>query len=107
LDDFKKTDKQDGGHCAAYKEKTVQYAMDLQDWKAAESAAASMVEDAHCATSLALAHYQFGIVLMRHASIKDERQGFLVAHTTNSAKLWQPRLIFPATYSPMDLPWHN
>ena len=56
MDDFKKADKQDGGHCAACKEKIVQYAMDLQDWKAAESAAASMVEDAQGATPLALAH---------------------------------------------------
>jgi hypothetical protein len=34
LDDFKKADKQDGGHCRACQDKIIQYGMDLQDWNA-------------------------------------------------------------------------
>ena len=38
LDSFKKADKQDGGHCLDCQRKVLKYALELRDWKSAESA---------------------------------------------------------------------
>jgi hypothetical protein len=39
LDDFKKADKQDGGHCKICERQMVKYGMELGEWKTAELAA--------------------------------------------------------------------
>src|SRR5262249_24825457 len=64
LDEFKKADKQDSGHCVACQKKMIKYGTELVDWKAAETGAAEMVTDAKGDKEIALAHYQFGLVLM-------------------------------------------
>jgi thiol-disulfide isomerase/thioredoxin len=63
LDKFKKADKQDGGHCLACQKKMVKYGSELGEWKTAELAAEEMVAQAN-GKDAAMAHYQFGTVLM-------------------------------------------
>src|SRR5215469_2476811 len=65
LDNFKKADKQDGGHGPACQKQMIKYALELRDWKTAETAADEMVADAKSPKDVALVHYQSGIVLFR------------------------------------------
>jgi thiol-disulfide isomerase/thioredoxin len=80
LESFKKADKQDGEHCIACQNKMIQYGIDLRDWKAAEAAAGELVAEAHGETDIALAHYQFGVVLMREGVDKRKDELFARAH---------------------------
>src|SRR5258708_3615911 len=63
LDKFKKADKQDGGHCLGCQKKMIKYGSDLGEWKIAELAGEEMVAQAQ-GEDAAMAHYQFGTVLM-------------------------------------------
>jgi thiol-disulfide isomerase/thioredoxin len=74
LRDFKKADKQDGGRCKACQKQTIKYGIEFGDWKSAETAAAEMVEGARGATNVALAHYEFGTVLLDEA-LKNHKDG--------------------------------
>jgi thiol-disulfide isomerase/thioredoxin len=58
LDDFKKADKQDGGHCFACQTQMLKYGVQLGDWKAAELAVNEMIADAQGAKETAITHYQ-------------------------------------------------
>jgi len=80
LDDFKKADKQDGGHCKACQRKMMQYGIEFRDWKAAETGASEMVAEAQGDDNLALAHEKFGIILMDEALDKHKDEIFLRAH---------------------------
>jgi thiol-disulfide isomerase/thioredoxin len=80
LDSFKKADKQDGGHCLACQKRIIQYALELQDWKAAQAAAGEMVAQAQGDRNMALAHYQFGIVLTREGLVRHKDDMFSRAH---------------------------
>jgi thiol-disulfide isomerase/thioredoxin len=80
IDSFKKADKQDGGHCLACQKKMIQYGIELRDWKTAEIAAAEVVSQAEGARNAAVAHYQFGMVLMNEALDKHKDEFFTRAH---------------------------
>ncbi|MFZ0958412.1 MAG: redoxin domain-containing protein [Candidatus Sulfotelmatobacter sp.] len=80
LDDFKKADKQDDGHCVACQKKMIQYGIELRDWKTAETAADEMVAEAHPGTGTAIAHYELGMVLMREGEDKHKDELFARAH---------------------------
>jgi len=80
LDKFKKADKEDGGHCAACQKQMIKYGVELRDWKTAESAAGELVADAQGDKNVALAHYQFGLVLMREGLEKHKDELFSRAH---------------------------
>lgn len=80
LDNFKKADKQDGGHCLACQKKIIQYGVELRDWKAAEGAASEMVAEAQGAKEMALAHYGFGVVLIDEGVIRSKDEAFARAH---------------------------
>lgn len=80
LDSFKKADKQDGGRCIACQNMMIRYATDLRDWKTAEMAAEELVTSAQGAKNLALAHYQFGIVLLKEAFTRNKDPLFARAH---------------------------
>lgn len=80
LDDFKKADKQDGGHCKACQEKMVEYGLDLQDWNVAETGAGEMVANAQGPTDTALARYQLGAVFMREGTVKHKPELYSRAH---------------------------
>jgi thiol-disulfide isomerase/thioredoxin len=80
LEGFKKADKQDGGHCLACQKKVIQFALELQDWKTAETAAGEMVAQAQGDRNVALAHYQFGMVLLREGMVRHKDDLFSRAH---------------------------
>jgi thiol-disulfide isomerase/thioredoxin len=80
LDDFKKADKQDGGHCLACQKQMIKYGEEFGDWKAAELGAGEMVAEAQGARDTALAHYQFAVVLMDEGLQKHKEEIFTRAH---------------------------
>ncbi|HEY6253443.1 MAG TPA: redoxin domain-containing protein [Candidatus Angelobacter sp.] len=80
LDNFKKADKQDGGHCRACQKQIIKYGVELQDWKAAESASEEMVADAQGNNDIAISHYQLGMVLFREGLTKHKDDLFSRAH---------------------------
>jgi peroxiredoxin len=80
LDSFKKADKQDGGHCAACQTNIIKYALELRDWKAAESAAEEAVADAHTKRDEAGAHYDLGMILMTEGKNRHKDDLFTRAH---------------------------
>jgi tetratricopeptide (TPR) repeat protein len=80
LESFKKADKQDGGHCAACQQKMIKYGVELGDWKTAETAAGEIVAEAQGERNVALAHYEFGIVLMDEGLNKHKDEFFARAH---------------------------
>jgi peroxiredoxin len=80
LDDFKKADKQDGGHCVACQKQMIKYGVELRDWKTAELAAQERVDGAQGNKDLAVAHYTFGMVLMNEALDKKKEDLFVRVH---------------------------
>ena len=80
LDDFKKADKQDGGHCPACQKQMVKYGVELGEWKTAELGAEEMVADAREPKDLALAHYQFASVLLNEGVQRHKDEIFARAH---------------------------
>lgn len=80
LDSFKKADKQDGGRCLPCQRRIIKYAVELQDWKSAESAAADVVAEAQGPKDQAIAHYQFGAVLIREGNDKHKDELYGRAH---------------------------
>jgi thiol-disulfide isomerase/thioredoxin len=80
LDAYKKADKQDGGHCVACQKKMIKLGVELHDWKVAESGAQEMAEQAQGDKSVALAHYEFAIVLIDEGLDKHKDEPFARAH---------------------------
>jgi peroxiredoxin len=80
LDAFRKADKQDGGHCLGCQRKMLKYGIELRDWKTAEAAAEEMVSEVQTPRELALAHYQFGIVLLNEGIDKHKEESFNRCH---------------------------
>ncbi len=80
LDEFKKADKQDGGHCRDCQRQMIKYGMELGEWKTAELGAEEMVADAKEPRDLALAHYQFAVVLMEEGVQKHKEEFFARSH---------------------------
>jgi thiol-disulfide isomerase/thioredoxin len=80
FDAFRKADKQDDGHCLACQRKIIQYGMQFRDWKPTESAATEMVAEAQSPRDIALAHYEFGLVLFNEGSDRRKDEFFSRAH---------------------------
>jgi len=80
LDNFKKANKQDGGHCLACQQMMIKYGVELHEWKTAEAAAAEMVEAANGPKESAVAHYQLGYVTLGEAMDKHKDEAFSRAH---------------------------
>ncbi len=80
LDEFKKADKQDGGHCRDCQRKMIKYGLELRDWKTAETAAAELVAEAEGDKETAIAHYQVGLVLINEGIDKHKDEIFSRAH---------------------------
>jgi len=64
LDNFKKADKQDGGHCYECQKQMIKYGVALGDWKTAEMGAEEMLAGAKGNKETTLAHYQYAVVLL-------------------------------------------
>ena len=84
---FKKADKQDGGRCVGCQKNLIKYGVELDDWKTAEMAAEEMVAEAQAGKEAALAHYQFGVVLMNEALSKEKDEVYTRAHSELSQAL--------------------
>lgn len=80
LDSFKKADKQDGGRCLTCQRKMIKYGMELGDWKTAETAVGELVAEAQPGKDAAIAHYEFGVVLMDEALNKKKDDLYSRAH---------------------------
>ena len=80
FESFKKADRQEGGLCHACQKQIIKLGAGLDDWKAAENAAAEMVDEAHGAKQVALAHYEFGTVLAGEGLEKHKDELFTRAH---------------------------
>jgi hypothetical protein len=87
LDNFKKADKQDDGRCMGCQRNMIKYGIELGDWKTAETAAEEMVAEAQAANGVALAHYEFGVVLMDEALGKKKDDLYTRAHSESSQAL--------------------
>lgn len=87
FEDFKKADKQDGGQCLDCQRKVIKYGMEMGDWKAAQQAAEEMVTNANGEKEIALAHYQFAIVLVDEGLQKRKDELFARAHEEASKAL--------------------
>jgi thiol-disulfide isomerase/thioredoxin len=64
LDEFRKADKQDGGHCFGCQKQMIFFGCRLGDWKTAELGAEEMIAEAQDPQGKAIAHYQLASVLM-------------------------------------------
>ena len=80
LDDFKKADKQDDGHCRACQKQMIKYGVKYGDWKAAQLAAEEQLNEAKDNKETALGHLQFAQVLIAEASNKHKEELFSQAH---------------------------
>lgn len=88
LDDFKKADKQDGGHCFGCQKEMIFYGSKLGDWKAAELGAEEMIgESGNEPRDKAIAHFQLASVLMAEALGTHKQQTFARSHDELSAAL--------------------
>jgi thiol-disulfide isomerase/thioredoxin len=80
LDEFKKADKQDGGHCRACQKQMIKYGMELGEWKTAEQAVEEMIADTKEPKDVAIAHYQFAVLLIAEGKDKHKQEIFSRAH---------------------------
>ena len=92
LGDFKKADKQDGGHCMECQLNVVKCALELRDWKAAETAASAILGEVQSPKDVAVAHYRLGVVLFREGLDKHKDELFMRSHE----ELGKAVDIFPA-----------
>jgi thiol-disulfide isomerase/thioredoxin len=87
LEGFAKADKQDGGHCLACQRQMIKYGIELNEWKTAELAASEMVAEAKSDRETAIAHYQFGVILMNEGLEKRKDEIFKHGHEEVSKAL--------------------
>lgn len=80
LDDFKKADKQDGGHCLACQKQMIKLGRELAEWKTAELGAEETVAQAQGPKDTALAHYQLAVVLLDEGMQKHKDDIFARSH---------------------------
>lgn len=80
LDEFKKADKQDGGHCPACEKQMIKLAMQFEDWKTAELAAEELIAAAQTPKEIALANYQYAFVLLSEGIRKHKDEYFSRGH---------------------------
>ena len=82
LDDFKKADKQDGGHCLACQKQMIKLGKELGDWKTAELGAEEIIAEAQAMgpKDAAIAQYQLALVLLGEGLQKHKEEIFLRAH---------------------------
>src|SRR5258708_30625177 len=64
LDDFKKADKQDGGHCLSYQKQMIKYGEELDERKTAELRAEEIVAQAQVTNDTPLPHHQIAPELL-------------------------------------------
>lgn len=74
MNDFKKADKQDGGHCWECQKGAVECAVQTQDWHSGENMAEEMIQNAHNQDDVAVAHFEAGLVFAREGQKKHKNE---------------------------------
>jgi thiol-disulfide isomerase/thioredoxin len=87
LDEFKKADKQDDGHCFGCQKQMIYYGSKFGDWKPAELGAQEMIVEAQDPKGKAIAHYQMASVLMAEGFDTHKDAALSRAHDEISAAL--------------------
>jgi peroxiredoxin len=80
LEDFKKADKQEDGHCVPCQHQMLKLGAQLRDWKTAEAAATELTDQAQGEKNIALAHYQFGVLLIKEGMERNKDEYYARAH---------------------------
>ena len=98
LDEFKKADKQSGGHCLGCEKQMIRYGVQFEDWRAAELGAEEMIANSQGDTAVALAHYQSAMVFYREASQRHKDELFARSHNECTKALAVPVKFPEAVY---------
>lgn len=80
FDDFRKADKQDGGHCHDCQKQIIKYGAQLGEWKAADMAAEEVIAEAQGTKESAIAHYQYALLLRNEGRQRHKDEVFAHAH---------------------------
>jgi peroxiredoxin len=80
LGEFKKADKQDGGHCRGCQNQMIKLGVEFEEWKTVELAAQEMIAEAQGDQNIALAHYQYAVVLVREGVQRHKDDFYPRAH---------------------------
>ena len=80
LGEFKKADKEDGGHCRACQKQMIKLGLEFDEWKTVELAAQETIAEAQGDRSVAIAHYQYGMIFVRQAVQKHKDEFYNRAH---------------------------
>jgi peroxiredoxin len=80
LGEFKKADKQDGGHCYACQKQMIRLGIELDDWKTVELAAQEMAAEAQGDRATAIAHFEYGVILFQEGMLKHKEDYYPRAH---------------------------
>ena len=80
LDDFKKADKQDGGHCLGCQKQMVKLGRQLGEWRTAELGAEEMAAQVQGPKDTAIAHYQLAVVLLEEGLQRHKEEIFVRSH---------------------------
>jgi thiol-disulfide isomerase/thioredoxin len=80
LESFKKANKQDDGRCVVCQKMIIKYGMEFGDWKAVEQTAEQVVAQAEGETAVALAHFQFAMVMLNEGIQRHKDELFARAH---------------------------
>jgi hypothetical protein len=80
LGEFKKADKQDGGHCYACQKQMIRLGSEFDEWKTVELAAQEMIAEAQGDRATAIAQYEYGVILVREAMLKHKEDFYPRAH---------------------------
>jgi len=80
FDAFRKADKQDDGHCLACQRMILRYGAEMHEWKAVEVAALEILSEAQQPKEVALAHYEFGKLLIEEGIDRRKDEFFSRAH---------------------------
>src|SRR5580698_9359054 len=80
LGEFKKADKQDGGHCYACQKQMIRLGSELDDWKTVELAVQEMAAEAQGDRATAIAHFEYGVILFQEGMLKHKEDYYPRAH---------------------------
>ncbi len=80
LDEFKKADKQDEGHCVACQKNMIKLGMEMGKWKVAEQGALELEGEALGPKEVSMARYRLGAVIYQEALNKHKEDLFEAAH---------------------------
>jgi thiol-disulfide isomerase/thioredoxin len=76
MDEYRKANKQDGGHCAACLDRAYKLALDIGDFKSAENVARDWIAAAQTDTDRAVDHFRLAVALQREGTADKKEKCF-------------------------------